>query len=93
LSNTIDREQHHRSVGCFIITPIKHLHLSELDVVRDSDVRKQLEILKDHADARPQLRQVRPGIADRCLVHRDGAFLEGLQSVDAFDQLEQSFRT
>src|SRR6185369_1542292 len=49
-------------------------------------MRKQLEMLEHHANARTQLRQVSLGIVDLDPVEDDLAGLDGLQRIDAFDQ-------
>jgi hypothetical protein len=50
------------------------------------DMREQFEMLKHHADAGAQLRQVGLAVADGNAGDRDGAFLERLEPIDAFDQ-------
>ena len=64
---------------------IQDLDLSERQVLRDREVRKQLEVLEHHADPRAQLRQIGLRVADRNRVDRDLAFLERLERVDALD--------
>src|SRR6266850_950021 len=49
-------------------------------------MRKQLEMLKHHADAGAQFRQIGLGIVDLDAVEDDFPALEWLQRVDAFDQ-------
>src|SRR5262245_56564702 len=49
-------------------------------------MREQLEVLEYHADPGPQLWQIGLRVADRNPLHRDGAFLERFECVDAFDQ-------
>src|SRR5882672_4556913 len=64
----------------------EHFFLRERQIARHRHVRKQLEVLEDHADARAQLRQVGFRIVDRNAVHRDLALLERLEAVHAFDE-------
>ena len=58
----------------------------ERDILDDRHVRVELEALEHHADARAQLRQVRPAVAHRDAVHDDAAGVEAFQPVDAFDE-------
>src|SRR5260221_8337949 len=71
--------------GSFRLTP-KHLDLCQRQVSHDGEVRKQLEMLEHHSNAGSELRQLGLRVTDRNPLHRDGAFLEGFKSVDAFDQ-------
>ena len=56
------------------------------EIPHHGDMREQLEMLKYHADAGAQLRQVDLGVADGNAGDRDGAFLERLEPIDAFDE-------
>src|SRR5262249_2299804 len=65
---------------------VEHLDLRQLEVAHDGQVRKQLEMLEHHADARPQLRQVGLAVAHGNAGDRDAALLERLEPRDALDQ-------
>jgi hypothetical protein len=65
---------------------IQHFNLSQGEVFGHAQVRKQLEVLKHHANAGAQLWQVGGGVAHRYTVHVDAALLKRLQTVGAFDQ-------
>ena len=69
-----------------VVRAAEHLLLREAEIVDDPEMRKQFEMLKHHADAGTQRRQVGFGIADLDAVENDLALLERLQRVDAFDQ-------
>ena len=64
----------------------QHLDLPKRQVLRDRQMREQLEVLEHHADARAELRQVRLGIVDLDAVDDDVAFLEWLECVDDLNQ-------
>ena len=69
-----------------VVRPAQHLLLRETEIVDDLQMRKQLEMLKHHADARAQFRQIGLGVVDLGAIDADVAVLERLQRVDAFDQ-------
>src|SRR6185437_10457261 len=69
-----------------VMRPTQHLLLGEAQIVDDPKVREQFEMLKYHADAGTQFRQVGPGIVDLDAVDADFAALERLERIDALDQ-------
>ena len=69
-----------------VLAALQHLDLREGEVLRDRQVRKELEVLEHHADARAQLRQVGLGTPDRNAVDGDLPLLERLEAIHALDQ-------
>ena len=69
-----------------LMRPAEHLFLCETQVLDDPQMRKQFKMLKHHADAGAQLRQIGLGVVDLDTVEDDFAALERLQRIDAFDQ-------
>src|SRR6516164_6788522 len=64
----------------------QNLLLRQAEILDDPQMREKFKVLKHHADASAQLRQVGPGIVDLDAVHDDFPALERLQRVHAFDQ-------
>src|SRR5687767_14609762 len=58
----------------------------ERQVALDRQMRKQLEMLEHHTDARAQLVEIHLWIADAYAVDADAASLERLERIDAFDE-------
>jgi hypothetical protein len=71
-----------------LLAAAQHLDLAQRQVVAHGQMRKQLEILEHHADARPQRRQIRALGADRGAIHADFALLERFQPVDGLNQVD-----
>ncbi|EKS68785.1 6-pyruvoyl-tetrahydropterin synthase [Burkholderia sp. SJ98] len=79
-------QQLHALLRGFVARTAEHLDLRERQVLRDRQMRKQLEVLEHHADLRTQLRQIRLLVRQRLAVDRDFALLERLQAVHGLDE-------
>jgi hypothetical protein len=56
-------EQAHAFCGRLILAAAEHLDLRQFEIAHHGEMREQLEMLKYHADAGAQLRQVGLGVA------------------------------
>ena len=72
-------------VGCAGRTA-QNFALRQREVLGDRQVWEQFKVLKHHADATAQGRQVGSRCADLVATDFDAARIEGLQTIDAFDQ-------
>src|SRR6266481_4067583 len=69
-----------------VLFAAEHLDLREFEVAHHGEVRKQLEMLKHHADARTQLRQICLRVVHGNPGDRNGPLLERLEPIDALDE-------
>ncbi len=69
-----------------LLAPFQHFSLRDRQVVDHAHVWEQFEILKHHAETRPQAVEIGLGIADRDVVDEDFALLERFEPVHAFNQ-------
>ena len=79
-------EQLQTAFGGFFAVAAEHLHLSEHEVFADREVRKEFEVLENHADTAAQLGQVRLRVAHGDAIDDDLALLEGFECVDGLDE-------
>ena len=79
-------EQLHALGGRRVMRPTQHLLLREAQIVDDTQMREQLEMLEHHADPSAQLRQIGLGVIDLDPLDRNLALLKRLQRIDAFDE-------
>jgi hypothetical protein len=63
-AQTYALEKTHAFCCRFILAAAEHLDLCQFEIPHNSEMREQLEMLKHHADAGAQLRQVGLGVAD-----------------------------
>jgi hypothetical protein len=72
--------------GGFVARTAQHLDLGQRQVVADRQMGEQFEVLKHHAYAGAQLRQVGLGIVGGNVVDPDAAALNGFQAIHGLDQ-------
>lgn len=70
----------------FVSLAAEHLYLGNRKIVRHRQMREQLKMLEDHANAAAHLRQVCRPVMDSDAVNPDFAFLDRLQRIDGLDQ-------
>ncbi len=79
-------EQAHAVLEAGLPAATEDLALRQREIADHGQVREQLEMLKHHADPRPESGQVGPAVADRDSIDDDLALLEWLEAVDALDE-------
>ena len=80
--NVDPSEQGHSSILSLGLTPLPHLDRAKSDIVEDGLVRKQVELLENHADFRPQPGQTLTFLGKRLTIDHDLAIVDSLEPVE-----------
>ena len=64
----------------------EHLDLAQADVLQGGQMRKQLEVLKHHADLGPETRKIGGLVSNRNAPDGDLTFGEPFQTIHAFQK-------
>ncbi|CAH1690817.1 DNA-directed RNA polymerase III 37/80 kDa polypeptide [Hyphomicrobiales bacterium] len=69
-----------------IAAPAKYLHLTQAEILINSEVGKKFEMLENHTHPGAKLRKIRLLVSNFNPVENNSPLLDGLQGINAFNE-------